>query len=491
MSESFSRRDFLGLLGATTGAMLAGCVKERGLPAGQAQSKPNIIVIFCDDEGYGDTGKYGAKGYVTPNLDRMADEGVMFTDFHAATAVCSASRAGLLTGCYPERVSILGALGPHSPVGINDSEVTIAEMLREQGYATGIIGKWHLGDHPQFLPLRHGFDEYFGLPYSNDMWPNHPTAGKDYGPLPLIQNNKVLAWLEDQSMLTTWYTERAVDFIQRHKSGPFFLYLAHNMPHVPLFVSNRFRGKTERGLFGDVIEEIDWSTGQVIETLKAQGIDKNTLIVYTSDNGPWLSYGDHAGSAGPLREGKGTMFEGGMREPCIMRWPGKIPTGLVCNELATTMDLFPTFAGLAGGKLPEHKIDGHDIWPLIIGQEGAKSPWEVWYCYYMGGLQAVRTPRWKLQFPHTYRTLDGHPGGTGGMPVEYSYKEIGLTLYDMQSDFAETTDLSANYPEVVAQLQEYGRQARADLGDELTGVKGSGIRPPGTVNWSSGPQTVQ
>ncbi|HLA38743.1 MAG TPA: sulfatase [Candidatus Glassbacteria bacterium] len=462
---------------------LAGCQKDRlDTTAGPAETrKPNFIVVFTDDQGYADTGKFGAKGFATPNLDRLADQGVRFTDFHAATAVCSASRAGLLTGCYPERVSILGALGPHSPVGISDEEVTIAQMLKTQGYATGCIGKWHLGDSPQFLPTRHGFDYYFGLPYSHDMWPHHPENPQGYPPLPLISGEKTIAHIEDASYLTTWYTDRAVDFIERNAGRPFFLYLAHNLPHVPLFVSDKFRGKTERGLYGDVIAEIDWSVGRIVETLKKLGLDQDTLVIFTSDNGPWLSYGDHAGSAGPLREGKGTMFEGGMREPCIMSWPGQVPTGRVCTELATTLDLFPTFAGLAGGSLPQHRIDGHDIWPLITGEPGAKSPWECWYCYYLGGLIAVRTPEWKLVFPHSYRTLDGQPGGTGGLPVKYSQKDIGLSLYDMVNDYAETTDVSGSHPEVVEKLKAYGDRARADLGDRLTGAVGSGIREPGRV----------
>jgi len=486
MKDRIDRRSFISLLGAGAGSVIfTGCGKEPG-PAVKssrtAVDKPNFIIVFCDDQGYGDVGCYGARGFSTPNLDRMAAEGVRFTDFHAATAVCSASRAALLTGCYPERVSILGALFPGSEIGISDREVTIAEMLKEQGYATAIYGKWHLGHHPQFLPTRHGFDEYFGLPYSNDMWPLHPTMADEFGPLPLIEGEKTIAYLEDQSLLTTWYADRAVDFIKRNSRQPFFLYLAHSMPHVPLYVSDRFKGKAEKGLYGDVIMEIDWSVGRIIETLREQGIDENTLIVFTSDNGPWLSYGDHAGSAGPFREGKGTMFEGGMREPGIMRWPGKIPAGTVCNELATTMDLMPTFARLAGGKLPGHKIDGYDIWPLISGEAGAKTPYECYYCYYGGELRAVRTPEWKLHFPHTYRSLQGRPGGTGGLPAEYDYNvKIGLELFDMVNDAGETTDVSGKHPEVVKRLQQLGEVAREDLGDVLTERKGRGVRPPGHI----------
>ncbi|MBN2288144.1 MAG: sulfatase [Candidatus Glassbacteria bacterium] len=460
------------------GMALGGC-GGRPVP----QRKPNFVIIFCDDQGYADVGCFGARGFETPNLDRMAEQGIRFTDFHASTAVCSASRASLLTGCYPERVGILGALFPQSETGLSSDELTIAEMLKEQGYATAAFGKWHLGDAPPFLPTRHGFDEYFGLPYSNDMWPHHPTIGDQFGPLPLIEGEQVVKYLDDQSQLTTWYTERAVGFIEASRDRPFFLYLAHNMPHVPLFVSEKFRGKSARGLFGDVIMEIDWSVGQVLKTLGELGLDENTLVIFTSDNGPWLSYGDHAGSAGDLREGKGTMFEGGMREPCIMRWPGRIPAGAVSSELATTMDLLPTLAGLAGGRLHGHKIDGHDILPLIEARPGARTPTDVYYCYYAGELRAVRSGRWKLHFPHAYRTMAGRPGGTGGLPEPYSSAEIGLELFDLQSDVGETTDVADRHPEVVARLQGLAELAREDLGDKLTERVGKGVRPPGKYEW--------
>src|SRR5207253_295899 len=319
--------------------------------AADAPPKPNIVIIYVDDMGYGDLGCYGSTVNRTPNVDRMAQEGVRFTDFYVAQAVCSASRTALLTGCYPNRLGILGALNPASKNGISDKETTIAQMLKPRGYATAIFGKWHLGHHPEFLPTRHGFDEYFGLPYSNDMWPRHPEAKPGtYPDLPLIEGDKVVQTNPDQSKLTSWYTERAVQFIARNKDRPFFLYVAHNMPHVPLFVSDRFKGKSERGLYGDAIMEIDWSVGQILEALNRHGLDEKTLVVFTSDNGPWLLYGNHAGSALPLREGKTTTFDGGVREPCIMRWPGKSPAGTVCRELAATMDVLPTFAKLAGAE---------------------------------------------------------------------------------------------------------------------------------------------
>lgn len=440
---------------------------------------PNFVIIFADDLAYGDLGCFGAKGYTTPNLDRMAAEGVRLTSFYAAQAVCSASRTALLTGCYPNRVGILGALGPSSKIGISDTEVTLAQMLKPRGYATAIYGKWHLGHHPKFLPTHHGFDDYFGLPYSNDMWPKHPTA--KFPDLPLIEGDKVVAVNPDQTQLTTWYTERAVKFIAKNKDRPFFLYLAHNMPHVPLHVSSKFKGKSERGLYGDVIMEIDWSVGQVLAELKKQGIDERTLVLFTSDNGPWLSYGDHAGSAGPLREGKGTTWDGGQREPCIMRWPGKIPAGRVCAEPTATIDIFPTLARLAGAELPRHPIDGLDIWPILAGQPGARNPHEAYFFYWNRELQGVRSGRWKLHFPHNYRTLAGRPGGTGGKPVPYSQARTELALFDLDNDIGETVNVAAQHPEIVKRLQQLAEKAREDLGDSATKRQGKGVRSPGRL----------
>src|SRR5688572_678232 len=345
-------------------AVLALAMSVASTQAASAQDvkrPPNVVIVFADDLGYGDLGCYGARGYQTPHLDRMAAEGARFTDFYVAQAVCSASRAALLTGRYSNRVGILGALGPGAKNGIKDAELTLGEVFKSRGYATAAFGKWHLGDHDPYLPADNGFDEYFGLPYSNDMWPRHPENPRGYPPLPLIDGKRKVAEMPDQRMLTTWYTERAVSFIDGIKDEPFFLYLPHSMPHVPLFVSAKHVGKTERGPFGDVIAEIDWSVGQVLDALKRNGLDDNTLVVFSSDNGPWLSYGDHAGSAGPLREGKGTTFEGGVRVPAIFRWPGRIPAGAVCREPAMTIDLLPTLANLIGAQLPAgHVVDGKD-----------------------------------------------------------------------------------------------------------------------------------
>jgi arylsulfatase A len=446
-----------------------------------ADRPPNFVIIYCDDLGYADIGPFGAKGYSTPNLDRMAAEGMKFADFQSAAAVCSASRVALLTGCYPQRVGILGALGPKAKIGINENEVLLSELLKERGYATAIFGKWHLGDNPRFLPPRHGFDRYFGLPYSNDMWPNHPTSGKAYPPLPLIEGERVVQTMPDQTQLTTWYTERAVQFIADSKDRPFFLYVPHSMPHVPLFVSNKFKGKTERGLFGDVIEEIDWGVGEILKALKQNGLDDNTLVLFSSDNGPWLSYGNHAGSAGPLREGKGTTWDGGHLEPTVARWPGKIPAGATCRELTSTIDVLPTFARLAGAQPPQDRIiDGRDLWPLMSGQSGAKTPHESFYYYWNFGLEAVRAGEWKLHLPHEYRTLDGPPG-KDGQPGPYRQAHIGLALYNLTEDVGEQHDVAADHPDVIKRLTAIAEEARADLGDSLTNREGKNRRPPGRL----------
>lgn len=490
---SMSRaRQVFAAIGLVLVLVNAGAAEPRGDDA--SSRPPNIVIIFIDDMGYGDIGPFGATDYKTPHLDQMAAEGRTFTDFHAATAVCSASRAALLTGCYPERVGILGALHPKAVHGINADEVTLAELCRTRGYATAVFGKWHLGHRQPFLPLQHGFDEYFGLPYSNDMWPYHPgvveasqTAQRrdDYPELPLIEGNQVIdASVDnsDQAQLTTWYTEHAVDFIDRHRAQPFFLYVPHTMVHVPIFVSDKFRGKSGAGLYGDVVMEVDWSVGEILSALRRNGLDDNTLVIFTSDNGPWLSYGDHAGSAGPLREGKSTMFEGGYREPCVMRWPGRIPAGTTCDEFATTLDLFPTIAGIIGAEVPADRvIDGKDIWPLLAGEPGATSPHDVFFCYYNGELRGVRDRRWKLLFPHRSDTLHGRPGGRDGRPAPYAQEEVGHWLFDLENDIGETKDVADEHPEVVARLEQHAETAREALGDNLTGRRGSEVRPAGKL----------
>jgi arylsulfatase A len=446
-----------------------------------AQRPPNVIIIFCDDMGYADVGPFGAEGYQTPNLDRMAGEGRIFTDFHVARSVCSPSRAALLTGCYPVRVGVPGNFSPRSTTGLNPDETTIAEVVKQKDYATAVYGKWHLGHERKFRPLRQGFDEWFGLPYSNDMWPYHPDGRYRFPDLPLMENDKVVKAAvqpEDQHHLTTWYTERACGFIERNQQRPFFIYLPHAMPHVPLFVSEKFRDKTERGLFGDVVREIDWSVGQILDTLKKCEIDEQTLVVFTSDNGPWLLYGDHAGSAGPLREGKGTSFEGGFRVPCIMRWPGRIPAGTECGELAATIDLLPTVASLTGTSAPQDRIiDGKDIRPLMFGEEGSESPHEVFYYYAGRNLQAVRSGDWKLVLAHNYRRP--MPPGKGGQPGEYGRGRIELSLFNLAEDVGETKNVAQEHPEIVKRLERFADQAREDLGDGQR--EGKNVRPVGRL----------
>ncbi len=452
----------------------------------RAADTPNVVIIFTDDQGYADVGVFGAKGFTTPNLDRMAREGRRFTDFHVAQPVCSASRAGLLTGCYPNRIGLNGVLGPGSKTGISDHETTIADLVRKRGYATAALGKWHLGDAPQFLPTRHGFDEYFGIPYSGDMWPFHPEAKRGtFPPLPLIEGGeRIKAGLTpaDQEQLTTQYAEHAVSFIERNKARPFFLYVAPNQPHVPLFVSSKFKGKSEAGLYGDVIMEIDWAVGEILGALKKNGLDEKTLVLFSSDNGPWLSYGNHAGSAGPLREGKGTSFEGGHREPFIARWPGKIPANSVCEDPVMSIDILPTIARLIGAPLPEQKIDGLDIWPLFAGEPGAKNPHSGYYHYYkQSELQAVRSGDWKLVFAHDSRTMQGQAPGKDGIPGKYRNEKVEPALYDLRHDVEEKTNVAAANPEVVRRLEALAEEARADLGDALTQRTGTGLRPPGRL----------
>jgi arylsulfatase A-like enzyme len=372
-------------------------------------------------------------------------------------------------------------------------------MFKSRGYATGMLGKWHLGDAPQFMPLRHGFDMYFGESLSVDMWAEHPdlitnmppdaaAIKREYPKLPIWDGDKKFRdemSIDDLNHLTTWYAERAVKFIDENKSHPFFLYVANNMPHVPLGVSDKFRGKTKRGLYGDVIEEIDWSVGQILDALKRNGLEENTWVIVTSDNGPWLRYGNHAGSAKPLREGKGTQWEGGTREPCVMRWPGHIPAGVDSSNMFMTIDLLPTMAKIIGAELPTNHIDGLDVWPIIACQSGAKNPHETYWFYYgVNALQAIVTGdgRWKLQFPHTYVTMKGQPPGHDGLAGEYRNVKIETEeLYDLTRDISETTNVAAEHPDIVKQLEAEAEKARADLGDVLTKRTGTGHRPPGNV----------
>jgi len=459
-------------------------------------STPNIIIILMDDMGYGDIGRTGANQYETPNLDRLAGQGIQFTWFYCPQAVSSASRAGLLTGCYPNRIGIAGALAPWAEIGINPEETTIAEMLKTKGYYNGIIGKWHLGHHKKFLPLQHGFDEYFGLPYSNDMWPvdydGVPIRLKDttsnkmkYPPLPLIEGNEKVEevlTLDDQDKLTTLYTQRAVKFIEQNKNRPFFLYLAHSMVHVPLGVSEKFRGKSKQGMFGDVMMEVDWSVGEIMKAIERAGLEKNTLVIFTSDNGPWLNFGNHAGTTGGLREGKGTSWEGGQRVACIMRWPGVIPAGEICNKLASSIDILPTLAAITGAPLPREKIDGVNILPLMLGDKEASPRHEFLYYYQQNALEAVQIDYWKLVLPHNSRTYRGYKPGSDGWPGPTGTEKITEPqLYDLRRDPGEWYDVSQWYLEKVKELLELAVRARSDLGDDLTKTPGTNRRMPGRI----------
>lgn len=458
-------------------------------------SRPNVVLIFIDDEGYGDVGCYGATGFETPNIDKLANKGMRFTNFYAAQPVCSASRAGLLTGCYPNRLSMSGALFPFDTTGLSSKELTMAEMFKGQGYATACFGKWHLGWQKEFLPLQHGFDEYVGLPYSNDMWPyNNATGerlskgqwGAEFPELPLLNGNEFvenISSLKDQDKLTTLYTEKATDFINRNAENPFFLYVPHTMGHVPLGVSDKFRGKSEQGLYGDVMMEIDWSVGEIVKSLEKNNIADNTIVIFTTDNGPWLNYGNHAGSTGGLREGKITSWEGGQRVPFIIAWPNEIEAGTVCNKLACTIDLLPTFAAITNGQLSENKIDGVDIRSLLHGDFESEPRETMLYYYGKNNLNAVRKGNWKLVLPHAYNSYNTKPGRDGYRGKTIKMLVENPELYNMMRDPGEQYNVIENHPEKIEELMAVVEKARKDLGDLNVGIeKGMENREIGTLN---------
>ena len=463
------------------------------------QERPNIIIINMDDMGYGDTEPYGSTGYATPNFNRLAKEGMRFTHFYAAQAVCSPSRAALLTGCYPNRIGMSGgALMPWSTKALNLSEETIASLLKKAGYVTGMLGKWHLGCTPPHLPTHYGFDSFYGIPYSHDMWPidyeGKPITDTsnwriEFPPLPVLDGDKQVATittLDQQATLTTTLTEKAEQFIRAHKNHPFFLYLAHPMPHVPLAVSNRFQGKTSDGLFGDVISEIDWSVGKVMETLDKTGLSKNTLLIVTSDNGPWLSFGSHAGSSGGLREGKGTAWDGGTRVQCLIRWPGKVEAGAVCSGLLTNMDILPTVVAAAGAPLPGQKIDGLNFLPLLKGKT-TQTPRDVFYVYYdVNNLKLIRYKNWELVLPHASQAYTKGSPGKDGKPGPAPTVNVPMALYNLTHDPGTVYDVQNQYPEIVEQMMKLAEQAREDLGDDLTKRKGSNVRPAARVSIETG-----
>jgi arylsulfatase len=456
--------------------------------------KTNIILINMDDMGYGDTEPYGSTGYATPNFNRLAKEGMRFTHFYAAQAVCSPSRAALLTGCYPNRIGMSGgALMPWSTKALNPAEETIASLLKKAGYSTAMFGKWHLGADAPHLPLRYGFDQFYGIPYSHDMWPvdyegkpitDTTNRRRKFPVLPVIEGNKQVATintLAEQAMLTATFTRKAEEFITSNKQKPFFLYLAHPMPHVPLAASPAFAGKTGAGLFADVISEIDWSIGRIIDLLDKTGLSKNTLLIVTSDNGPWLSFGNHAGSSGGLREGKGTAWDGGTRVPCFVRWPGKVKAGSISSGLLTNMDILPTIIAAANAALPKEKMDGLNFLPLLTGKTD-RSPRELFYVYYdANNLKLIRYKNWELVLPHSSQSYSQGEPGKNGKPGSTPVKPVPMALYDLTHDPGTVRDVQKLYPEVVQQILGYAEQAREDLGDDLTDRKGKNTRPSAVV----------
>jgi len=464
-----NRREFLKMagLGAAAAASTSWLGRVAAAAAGGSADKspPNFVVIFIDDMGYGDIEPYGSKVNRTPNLVRMAAEGMKLTSWYAAP-VCTPSRAQMMTGCYAKRVSLPNVIGPSAAVGISAEERTVAQLLKARGYATMCIGKWHLGDQPEFLPTRHGFDRYLGLPYSNDM------GGRV--PLPLVRDEKVIEAPAEQDKLVALYTGEAVKFITASKDKPFFLYFPHTAVHVPIHPGKAFEGKSANGRFGDWVEEVDWSVGRVMDTLRELKLDSRTLVLFTSDNGPWLVKGKDAGVAGPLRGGKGSTWEGGMREPTIAWWPGKIAPGTACDAPVSEIDVLPTLVKLAGGEVPSGRaIDGMDIWPLLAGQT-KESPHEALFYFKSNQLEAVRSGPWKLAIVHQGAGMGKAKAAQGSAPAQ----PFTPALYNLDTDIGETTDVAAQHPDVVKRLQGHVAKMDADLGAKGAGP---GVRPSGRV----------
>ena len=456
----YSRRDAVKIAFAAAGLRL-----PQQLLGAQGKT-PNFVLIFLDDSGWADFHPFGDPAYKTPNVQRLASQGCRFNNFYVPQAICSASRSALLSGCYPGRTKVVGAIGPGAR-GLDPKFETLGQVMKTAGYSTAVYGKWHIGDQPDTRPWARGFDESCGLMYSNDMWEYHPQMADHFKkwPLHFWENGKIKierVTPKDQPMLTTWYTEHAVSFIQRKKDNPFFLYVPHSMPHVPIFASDKFKGKSGAGLYGDVIEEVDWSVGQIMKALQDNGVADNTFIFFSSDNGPWITYGNWAGKT-PYREAKFTVFDGGTRSACILSYPGRIPAGTTSTRAWCTIDMMPTLAHLAGAKLPNYPIDGKDVWDLISGKPGATNP-HTYYAFSSGRLlEAVMTSdgKWKLHVPHPYQTLV--TAGHDGAPGEYRKTEIGLTLFDMEHDPYEKNNVLENHTDIARKLLAYAEEQRREF----------------------------
>ena len=418
--------------------------------------RPNVVIIFLDDAGYSDFNPYNDNELVTPNVQQLADEGVMYTNFHVPQAVCSASRAALITGCNPGRTKVFGAHGPFER-GLETNFPTMGEIFKSAGYRTAIFGKWHCGDQPETRPHSRGFEESFGLMYSNDMWKHHPEDPEYWGkyPIKLWKNGEVIVEdvdFEHQKQLTKWYTEHAVEFIKQHKNEPFLLYVPHSMPHVPLFTSKAFEGKSGRGMYGDVLMELDWSVGEINRALKESGVDENTIVIFTSDNGPWISYGNHAGTT-PFREAKGTSFEGGTRSACIIKYGDRLRRGSASDRAFFSIDILPTICYLANITLPDTLVmDGKNVWDLISGEKEAVNPNQYYAFSNAENFEGIMSGdgRWKLHLPHPYRTLVSD--GRDGIPGKYEIAQIPLSLFDLHSDPLESKNVITEYPEVARRM---------------------------------------
>lgn len=438
-------------------ALLASCHEKK------VTEKPNVVIIFLDDSGWSDFDPFGEVHLETPEMARLAAEGCAFHNFYVPQAVCSASRSALLSGCYPGRTKVFGAHGPNA-WGLDTAFATMGEVFLEAGYATAAFGKWHCGDQPATRSHARGFGETSGLMYSNDMWKYHPENPEYWGqwPLKYWENGKVTVeevTPAEQKNLTRWYTEHAVDFIHRNQDSAFLLYLPHSMPHVPLYCSEAFEGKSGKGLYWDVILELDWSVGQVNQALKECGIDDRTIVIFTSDNGPWISYGNHAGTT-PFREAKGTSFDGGVRSACLIKYPPAIAAGAVSDRMFATIDLLPTLCGVAGIPLPDNEIDGMDVWDLITGEEGAVNPHDYYAFSNNNNFEGVISGdgRWKLHLPHPYRTLT-FPG-KDGIPGKYEIVQIDTALFDMVEDPLESINVMDRFPEIIDSLLRFAESHR-------------------------------